>query len=78
MAYTSDIRLAQPHAAQSGVAGKLRTIMSDLSQRYARHRMFRDTVNDLAILPDSMLADMGLNRSQIRSVAYEYVYGVKK
>jgi len=52
--------------------------MSDLSQRYARHRMFRDTVNDLAILPDSMLADMGLNRSQIRSVAYEYVYGVKK
>jgi uncharacterized protein YjiS (DUF1127 family) len=78
MAYTSDLRLAQPRAAQTGIAGRLQTIMADLSQRYARYRVFRDTVNDLAILPDSVLADMGLNRSQIRSVAYEYAYGAKK
>ncbi|MCD1626486.1 MAG: DUF1127 domain-containing protein [Paracoccaceae bacterium] len=78
MAYTSDLRLAQPRAAQTGIASKLQTLTADLSQRYARYRVFRDTVNDLAILPDIVLADMGLNRSQIRSVAYEYAYGVKK
>jgi uncharacterized protein YjiS (DUF1127 family) len=78
MAYASDARLVQPRAAQAGVIGKLQAVASDLSQRYARYRVFRDTVNDLAILPNSVLADMGLNRSQIRSVAYEYAYGQKK
>ncbi len=78
MAYTSDLRLAQPRAAETGLVGKLLAIKADLSQRYARYRVFRDTVNDLAILPNSVLADMGLNRSQIRSVAYEYAYGAKK
>ena len=78
MAYTSDLRLAQPRAAETGLVGKLMAIKADLSQRYARYRVFRDTVNDLAILPNSVLADMGLNRSQIRSVAYEYAYGTKK
>jgi uncharacterized protein YjiS (DUF1127 family) len=78
MAYTSDLRLAQPRAAETGLVGKLQAIKADLAQRYARYRVFRDTVNDLAILPNSVLADMGLNRSQIRSVAYEYAYGTKK
>ncbi|MFU8882979.1 MAG: DUF1127 domain-containing protein [Rhodobacterales bacterium] len=83
MAYASDARLAQPRAAQAGFfgtgfVGKWQAIATDLSERYARYRVFRDTVNDLAILPTSVLADMGLNRSQIRSVAYEYAYGQKK
>lgn len=78
MAYASDARLAQPRAAQAGIAGRLQAFAADLSERYARYRVFRDTVNDLAILPTSVLADMGLNRSQIRSVAYEYAYGQKK
>ena len=78
MAYTSDLRLAQPRAAQAGLVGKLLAIKADMSARYARYRVFRDTVNDLAILPDSVLADMGLTRSQIRSVAYEHAYGAKK
>ena len=75
MAYTSDLRLAQPRAAETGLVGKLQAIKTDLSQRYARYRVFRDTVNDLAILPDSVLADMGLNRSMIRSAAIEATYG---
>ena len=78
MAYTSDLRLAQPRAAQAGFVGKLLAIKADMSVRYARYRVFRDTVNDLAILPDSVLADMGLNRSQIRSVAYQHAYGAQK
>lgn len=78
MAYASDSRLAQPRATQAGVVGKLQALAADLSERYARYRVFRDTVNDLAILPTSVLSDMGLNRSQIRSVAYEYAYGQKK
>lgn len=78
MAYTSDVRLAQPRTAQVGLVGKLQTVVSDLSQRYARYRAFRETVNDLAILPDSVLADMGMNRSQIRSVAHAHAYGATK
>lgn len=78
MAYASDSRLAQPRATHAGVVGKLQALAADLSERYARYRVFPDTVNDLAILPTSVLSDMGLNRSQIRSVAYEYAYGQKK
>jgi uncharacterized protein YjiS (DUF1127 family) len=75
MAYTTDLRLAQP---QTGFVGKLQAIKADLGARYSRYRAFRTTVNDLAILPDSVLADMGLTRSQIRSVAYEFAYGAQK
>jgi len=75
MAYTTDLHLAQPRA---GFVGKLQAFKADLSQRYAQYRVFRDTVNDLAILPDSVLADMGMNRSQIRSVAYQHAYGAQK
>ena len=78
MAYASDARLAQPRAAQAGLGGKFQAFAAALSQRYARYRVFRDTINDLAILPDTVLADMGLTRSQIRSVAYEYAYGQTK
>lgn len=75
MAYASNTDLTQARADHHGLAGKVRMIAEDLSQRYARYRVFRDTVNDLAILPNSVLADMGLNRSQIRSVAYQHAYG---
>lgn len=78
MAYASDTHLNQARADRNGLAGKVRMIAEDLSQRYARYRVFRNTVNDLAILPTSVLADMGLNRSQIRSVAYEHAYGQTK
>lgn len=79
MAYTSDIRLAAPHAIPvGGLLRKLSAFAADLSQRYARYRVYRDTVNELSALPDRALADLRLSRSQIRSTAYECAYGAQK
>lgn len=47
----------------------------DLAGRFARRRVFRQCVNELSSLSNHELADLGLNRSMIRSVAYEQAYG---
>jgi uncharacterized protein YjiS (DUF1127 family) len=70
--------MAASTGSQPGLFGKLSALKAELTTRYARYRVFRTTVNDLAILPDSVLSDMGLTRSQIRSVAYEHAYGAHK
>lgn len=68
MAYASDIRTAQ--SGQSRISD----FFGDIAARYARYTMYRKTLNELASLSNRDLADMGLCRSQIRSVAYEYAY----
>ncbi len=39
--------------------------------RFARHRMYRQTVNELSGLSNRELADLGLHRSMIRRVAMQ-------
>lgn len=39
--------------------------------RFARYRVYRDTVNELSALPDRDLADLGLHRSMIKRVALQ-------
>lgn len=40
-----------------------------------RRRVFNVTYNELARLSNNELFDLGLNRSEIKSVAYEATYG---
>ncbi len=39
--------------------------------RFVRHRMYRQTVNELSALSSRELADLGLHRSMIRRVAMQ-------
>ncbi|WP_118136308.1 DUF1127 domain-containing protein [Oceanicella sp. SM1341] len=42
---------------------------------FAKWRLFRKTLSELASLPDGLLADLGLSRAGIRAAAYSAVYG---
>ena len=45
-----------------------------LSQRYAQYRTYRSTLDELSGLSDRELADLGMSRSMLRSVAYKAAY----
>ncbi|MFP4326484.1 MAG: DUF1127 domain-containing protein [Paracoccaceae bacterium] len=70
MAYAQDLA-----GARAGLGGKLRILARDLSERYARHRLYRRTVNELRSLSSRELADLGLHRSMITRVAWQAAYG---
>lgn len=60
--------------AQSALASRIDGFLIDIRARLARRRVFRQTVNELASLSDRELADLGLNRTEIRRVAYQAAY----
>ena len=55
------------NAALTNLFGAART-------RFAQYRVYRQTVRELSALSDRNLADLGLSRSMIRSVARETAY----
>lgn len=71
MAYASTY-----NTAQQGAADRLAAYGATLVERFQKARAFRKTISELSALPDAQLADMGLNRSMIRRVAYQAVYEV--
>ena len=52
-------------------AGLLVEGISRLTGALARHSLYRQTVRELSALGDRELADLGLNRSAIHSVAWK-------
>ncbi|MGG7568322.1 DUF1127 domain-containing protein [Rhodovulum sp. DZ06] len=46
-----------------------------LRARWARWRLYRRTIRELSELNDLDLADIGMSRAGIRSVAWHAVYG---
>lgn len=55
--------------------GYLADLKADLVVRWNRYQVYRTTMAELAALSVRDLADIGLNRSQIRAKAYEIAYG---
>jgi len=43
--------------------------------KFQQYRLFRKTMNELHALSGRELADLGLNRANIKSAAYAAVYG---
>lgn len=72
MAFASDIRSTATGQSRLGAT------FGELAARYARYTLYRKTLNELASLSNRELSDMGLCRSQIRSVAYEHAYDNQK
>lgn len=48
---------------------RLQNAASDLVTRFRQYRLYRETYEGLSALTDRELADLGLNRSELRSVA---------
>ena len=46
-----------------------------LRTRYAQHRVYRSTLEELQSLSDRDLADLGVSRAQLRDDAYQAAYG---
>ena len=68
MAYTSNSMIAQT------LTGRLRTLVQDFAAEMIRRKIFRTTLTELRGLSDAELADLGLSRSELRSVAHEAAY----
>ena len=47
----------------------LATLKANLAQRLVQYRAYRSTVNELAMLTDRELADLGIHRADIRDIA---------
>ncbi|MDX1781713.1 MAG: DUF1127 domain-containing protein [Thalassovita sp.] len=67
MANATDIR-----ATHIGFADRFAAIVAEFGARYARYKAYRVTLNELAALSDRDLRDLGMCRSQLRSVAWEH------
>ena len=52
----------------------LSTIVLNLINRYKKYRLYSQTVSELRELSGRDLADLGLSRSMIESVAFSAVY----
>ncbi|WP_171120631.1 MULTISPECIES: DUF1127 domain-containing protein [unclassified Ruegeria] len=56
-------------ALKNAPATGLASLIEAAKARYARHRVYRQTVNELSELSNRELADLGLHRSMIRRLA---------
>lgn len=55
-------------------SGRLATAYHTIADRIAKYRTYHRTLNELQALGDRELTDLGLNRSMLRSIAYETAY----
>lgn len=66
------------HAAHKGLLVQIFDLVAemrtDLSERWARHSTYRETLNELQDLSPREMADLGINPSMLRSIAYEAAY----
>ena len=67
MAYAESTR----HAGAHGFNTRLSDLSARWKSRLERNRRFRTTLNELNALSDRELADLGMSRAMLRSVAWE-------
>lgn len=57
--------------AQGGLLSRLSETRIALGERFARRAVYRRTLNEMSMLSDRDLADLGVHRSQLRSIAWK-------
>lgn len=72
MAYATQITTQ----SQNGLNARFATLLTNLRARLARRKIYTQTLRELQSLSNRELADLGLNRSIIRRVAYQAAYEV--
>lgn len=64
----------QTQGSNNGIAARLGAIAADISERFARRRLYNRTYRELAALSGRELEDLGIHRSQIGQIAYQAAY----
>lgn len=64
-----------PTTARFDIAARLRSAVAEAREAWGKYRVYRATFNELMELSDHELADLGLSRHSVRSIAYESAYG---
>jgi len=57
------------------IADRMRAALRNFGEEMVRRRVYRTTLMELNALSNRELADLGMNRSELRRVAYEAAYG---
>lgn len=70
MAYVNATRIGD-----WGIGHMIGSLMTKLNDQRRRNRVYRQTVSELNALNDRDLADLGIARSTIRSIAMQAAYG---
>ncbi|RVT85362.1 DUF1127 domain-containing protein [Rhodobacteraceae bacterium CCMM004] len=70
MAYASTT-----HRTDRGTRSRIANSFSQIGESWARYRLYRRTLSEMQDLSNRELADLGLNRSNLRSIAYHAAYG---
>jgi uncharacterized protein YjiS (DUF1127 family) len=70
MAYASVSR-----AASGGIAERLFALLKTIKTSIARRQKYQTTLRELNALTDRELADLGIRRSLIATIAHEAAYG---
>ena len=66
--------MAHVTTAQNGLFDRVRAIIADITERAARAKVYRTTLEELKALSGRELADLGIHRSEIKRIAYEAAY----
>lgn len=69
MAAVNHITAHKGTLADTGLA-----FLDALKVKFARYRVYRATINELSALTNRELADLGLNRSMIKRLAFQAAY----
>ena len=56
--------------------GRFASAYRSVVERIAKYRLYRRTLSELDALDNRELADLGMNRSMLRSIAYKTAYNV--
>ncbi len=62
-------------ATSNGAGTRMNNLTTNLRARWEAHKVYRTTYSELAGLSDRELADLGMHRGNIASIAYEAAYG---
>ena len=61
--------------AGTSLATRLADLRAQFAESAAKRKIYRTTLSELETLNNRDLADLGISRSMIKSIAYEAAYG---
>ena len=70
----SRLRIVNMSAAENVLRNRRVSLFSGLTRRVSQYRTYRQTLTELECLSERELTDLGINRGQLRAIAYRAAY----